>query len=576
VAGVIRFETIARSHSVADPRWSPSSSRIAWVDSFDGRSDVCVAPADGSGPPVVVTAESGVGGGFCWVSDGQLVVAAADGALVVVAADGGVLRELSGDGRAFAPVASSRGEIAFGLDRDDACDIAVVPFDGSAWPRRVSTADYAWDPSWSADGSRLAWHEWDLPNMPWDGSRIVELADGEVKVVAEGACGQPRFSPDGQRLAYIRDGVLHVDGTRVLDESYEHAEASWSPGQRSYTWSPDSSELCWCRNENGFGRLVIGAPGRKSARGLSKGWHRGIDWGPLGIACARSGAVTPQHVVVLAANGSARQVVARGPVGGFERAQLVEPRPVTWKSSNATVHGLLWRPAASDEPAPLLVTVHGGPTSQALADWNPRIQRFVERGWAVLQPNYRGSTGYGTGYRRALDGRWGERDVADVAAGVRHAVKEGWADPRRVVLMGGSAGGLTVLLVAALHADQIAAVVALFPVVDLVDLHATTHRFESGYTPRMVGELPAELDTWRERSPISHASEIRAPVLLLHGSADRSVRPEQSEEMERVLRASGRFVERHVYEGEGHGWRRAETVADELRRVDAFLARWVP
>jgi dipeptidyl aminopeptidase/acylaminoacyl peptidase len=224
----------------------------------------------------------------------------------------------------------------------------------------------------------------------------------------------------------------------------------------------------------------------------------------------------------------------------------------------------------------LLVSVHGGPTSQALADWNPRVQRFVERGWTVLQPNYRGSTGYGSGYRRALDGRWGERDVADVAAGIRHATKEGWGDPRRVVLMGGSAGGLTVLLVAALHNDLVAAVVALFPVVDVVDLHATTHRFESGYTPRLVGALPAALDTWRERSPISRAADIRAPVLLLHGRDDRSVRPEQSAELERVLRAAGRFVERHVYDGEGHGWRRAETVADELQRVDAFLARWLP
>jgi dipeptidyl aminopeptidase/acylaminoacyl peptidase len=525
----------------------------------------------------VVTAESGIGGGFCWASDDELIVAASDGSLVVVSAGGGVLRVLSPDGRAFSPVRSSRAEVAFGVERDDACDVAVVPFDGSAWPRRVSTADYAWDPTWSDDGTRLAWHEWDLPNMPWDASRIVELVDDhEVKLVAEGACGQPRFSPDGRRLAFIRDGVLHVDGAAVLDESYEHAEASWSPGQRSYAWSPDSTELTWCRNENGFGRLVIGAPGRKSARELSKGWHRGIDWSPVGIACTRSGAVTPQHVVVLAANGSARRVVARGAVGGFERAELVEPRPVTWKSGNATVHGLLWRPPNSDDPPPLLVSVHGGPTSQALADWNPRIQRFIERGWAVLQPNYRGSTGYGSGYRRALDGRWGDRDVADVAAGIRHAAREAWADPRRVVLMGGSAGGLTVLLVAAMHPDLAAAVVALFPVADFVDLHATTHRFESGYTPRLVGELPAALDTWRDRSPINRAPEIRAPVLLLHGSADRSVRPEQSAELERVLRAAGRYVERHVYAGEGHGWRRADTVADELCRVDAFLARWVP
>jgi dipeptidyl aminopeptidase/acylaminoacyl peptidase len=286
--------------------------------------------------------------------------------------------------------------------------------------------------------------------------------------------------------------------------------------------------------------------------------------------------VTPQHVVVLAANCSARRLVARGPVGGFERAGLVEPRPVTWRSANATVHGLVWRPEGVEGPPPLLVSVHGGPTGQALADWNPRVQRFVQRGWTVLQPNYRGSTGYGAAYRRALEGRWGERDVADVAAGIRHAVKEGWADPRRIVLMGGSAGGLTILLVAAGHPDLVTAVVAAYPVTDLVDLHATTHRFEASYTPLLAGALPDALDQWRDRSPLTHAHEIRAPVLLLHGSADRSVRPEQSAELERILRSAGRFVDRHVYDGEGHGWRRAETIADEYRRIDAFLARWVP
>jgi dipeptidyl aminopeptidase/acylaminoacyl peptidase len=223
----------------------------------------------------------------------------------------------------------------------------------------------------------------------------------------------------------------------------------------------------------------------------------------------------------------------------------------------------------------LLVNVHGGPTGQALADWNPRVQRYVSRGWAALQPNYRGSTGYGASYLRALDGQWGNRDVADVASGIRHAVKEGWADGSRVAVMGGSAGGFTALLVAAMHPDLIGAVVALYPVTDLLDLHATTHRFESGYNLRLVGPLPDAVEQYRSRSPIALADRVRAAVLLLHGDADRSVRPEQSEAMEHALRRGGAWVERHVYAGEGHGWRRAATVVDELSRVDAFLRRWL-
>jgi dipeptidyl aminopeptidase/acylaminoacyl peptidase len=193
----------------------------------------------------------------------------------------------------------------------------------------------------------------------------------------------------------------------------------------------------------------------------------------------------------------------------------------------------------------------------------------------VLQPDYRGSSGYGRPYAQALAGHWGERDVADVAAGIRHAEKEGWADSARVAIVGGSAGGMTALLVAAQHPDLVHAVVALFPVCDLVDLAATTHRFESGYTMRLVGPLPEALETYRDRSPVTHASEIRAPVLLLHGNADTSVPLAQSESIASALRAAGVPVEHHVYDGEGHGWRRAATIADEFERVDAFLTRWV-
>ena len=585
---------VARSHGLAAPRWSPDGRRLGWVDSFDGRSDLVVAPADGAAPPVVVTSDTPVGGGWCWAGSDEVVIAARDGRLLVVPVDGGAPRVLSRDGEAAAPAVSVRGQVAFSLERDDACDVAVVGLDGSHWPVRVSHADFAWDAAWSPDGSTLAWHEWDLPDMPWDSSRIVVArlddgeAEGRIKIGGDAvAVNQPRFSPDGTQLAFISDAdgwpvlrVADADGANarpVLDERREHAEPAWGSGQRSFAWSPDGTELAWCRNEDGFGRLVIGAPGRRSARELSRGWHRGLDWGAGGIACVRSGAVTAPQVVSLAANGSGRRAFARGAVGGFEASGLVEPRAVTWKSGSATVHGLLWRPAdaAARAARPLLVLVHGGPTSQALADWATRVQAFVQRGWTVLQPQYRGSTGYGRAYTQALAARWGERDVADVAAGIRQAEKESWADTSRVAVMGGSAGGMTVLLLAAQHPDLVNAVVALYPVCDLVDLAATTHRLESGYTLRLVGPLPAAVDTYRDRSPLSRAGEIRAPVLILHGSADNTVPVAQSEAVAAALRANGTTIERHVYDGEGHGWSRATTIADEAERVDAFLSRWV-
>lgn len=569
---------ISRSRSVSGPRWSCSGARIAWVDTFDGRADVLVAPSDG-GPPVVVTAECGVGNGYAWVDDDALVVAADDGRLVLVHADGGVERVLTNEGRALSPAVSARGEVACAIERDDACDVATVPIDGSAWPARVSHADYAWDPQWSPDGGALVWQEWDLPNMPWHGSRIMrrDASDGSARVLAgDGACSQARFSPDGERVAWVRDGELVVDGVPLLpgQPQQECAEPAWSPGQRSYAWSPDGRELAWNRNESGFGRLVIGAPGRKSARELSRGWHRDLSWGQTGIVCVRSGAVTPAQVVVLAANGSDRRAIVRGPVAGFERTALVEPRAVMWKSANAAVHGLLWRAAQSRAASPLVVHVHGGPTGQALADWNPRVQWLVQQGYAVLQPNHRGSSGYGVSYRNALDGRWGELDVADVAAGIKHAIKEGWAAPGRVALMGASAGGFTVLNVAEQYPDLVSAVIALYPVTDLLDLAATTHRFEAGDLSRLVGRLPGARDAYTARSPVTNAAGVRAPVLLLQGDDDQVVSAERTAAFADALRGAGGFVEYHTYAGEGHGWRRAATVADELARLGTFLSRW--
>jgi dipeptidyl aminopeptidase/acylaminoacyl peptidase len=599
VNAAVTAQMVARSRNLADPRWSPDGRSLAWVESFSGRADLVVAPADGSGPPVVVTADAPVAksaSAFAWTPPGdEIVYAAGDGRLLAMPAAGGPVRVLSRDGRASAPVVSAdTTRVAFVLERDDACDIAVVPLDGSAWPVRVSTgADWGFDPSWAADGSALAWHEWDVPDMPWDGSRLVlRPLDGCVPAgppqVVEGgdgvAVGQPRFSPDGSALAFVCDRggfmnlwVARADGEKpqpVLDEPYEHAEPTWGPGQRSFAWSPDGTAIAVCRNEAGFGCLVVcdAEPGPLSQ--ISKGWHHGLDWGRAGIACIRSGARTPPRVTTLAPDGSARRVLAQGAPGSLEAAGPVEPEAVTWTGRDgATVHGLLYRPAQADPP--LLVYVHGGPTGMAAATWWPRHQFWVSRGWAVLAPNYRGSTGYGRSYTQALAGNWGEIDVADVITGIRHAGQAGWGDPGRVALDGGSAGGFTVLLVCAQHPGLVRAAVARYAVADLFHLAEATHRYESRYLDRIVGPLPQAADRYQERSPVNQVERMDTPLLVLQGDDDEVVPKAQADALVEGLRRRQVPVEYHVYEGEGHGWSRPEAVADELERADAFLTRWV-
>lgn len=587
---------------LGEPRLSPDGASVAFVATALGRAQLIVVPVDG-GAELAVTSDpaprpaTAYGGGtFDWTPDGAaLVYAATDGGLWLVAAGGGPARCVTDRGPAAAPAVSPDGSrVAYTVDAHDVAVASLAA--GGPWPIRLSAgADFCFDPCWSPDGATVAWHEWDVPAMPWDASRIaLRRADGGgVRIVAGGdgvSVGQPRFSPDGSRLGFLCDdgGWLNVwiagaDGSGpkplVVDAGREHGDPSWGQGQRSYAWSPDGSAVVVNRNELGFNELVVVDVATGAVEPLARGAHGGLSWAGERVAAVRSGARTPTEIVTVAmdAGRPAREVLAVGPVGGFRAAGLVEPQAVTWAGDDGdTVHGRLYRPAGPAETAPpMIVWIHGGPSGQWAVTFNARIAYFVDRGWAVLLPDHRGSTGHGRAYAQAMAGRWGELDASDVAAGMRAAAAQGWADPRRMVPMGGSAGGFTVLNLLAHHPDLCAAGVDLFGVADLLELDETTHRFEAHYLHTVVGPLPETIDRYRERSPVNVADRITAPVLILQGGADEVVPPAQSHAVAERIRAAGGTVELHVYEGEGHGWNRPEVVVDELERIDGFLRRHV-
>jgi len=560
---------VAAGRTIGEPRLSPDGQTVAFVSSA-ARADIVLVPVDG-GPEVVITTEPAPsrarpdgGGVFGWHPDGSAVAyAAADGGVWLQPTAGGPPRRVAApvdDGPAASPAVSpDGGSVAYVVDTHH---VAIAPLDGAGWPQLVSTgADFALDPAWSP-GGELAWHEWDVPDMPWTASRIV--VDGKPAAGGPGvAVSQPRWSADG-RLGWIDDasGWATVRPLAVPD-GHEHGRPAWGPGSRTWCWSPDGSEVAVCRNEDGFGRLVL----LPSGRALARGWHWGLDWQGGTLVAVRSGARTPTQLVAYDVATGERRTLAHGPVAGWEAADLVEP------TVGRTADGIpfrLYAPAGADRP-PLLCWVHGGPTDQRVVAFNPRFAWWVERGWAILDVDHRGSTGHGRAHERAVHRRWGEVDVEDCAAAVRHVLEAGLADPDRVAVTGSSAGGFTALLLLAQHPELFAAGVAVSAVADLVDLAARSHRFERHSTLDLVGDHAAHA----ARSPLTRADGIAAPLLLLHGDADPVVPVDQARALAARLQALGRQVTLHEYEGEGHGWSRPANVVDELERTEAFLARHV-
>lgn len=574
---------------------------MAFVAEYPHGAELMLVPATGGGErplPCEPALAHSVAGSFDWLHDGSgLVYAGADGRLHSLDLTSFSCRPLTRSPDALAALAvSPRGdEVAYVVGSRHVVAVATTGA-GGQWPRQVSTGQgFALDPAWSPDGLWLAWHEWEAGTMPWYSSRIVvRRANGSApaRTVDGGdgvAVGQPLFAPDGSMLSYICDrsgwmnlwavDARHLDQDSALhpcpliEEPYEHAAPAWKPAQRSYCWSGADGALAFWRNDRGWGRLAA-----RDASGANRELVPVSLTGLCGkrgkvVGVAEGPALAPTIQVVDGKGGVT--TLAYGAPAGVEQSGA-EPELVEWKSDGATIPARLYRADELGEDAPpLLVWLHGGPTDQTLATLNPRLCYFLDRGWSVLVPDARGSTGWGRAHLDALNGRWGQADVADVAGGVRAAAGRGWGDPARVAVYGGSAGGFLTVLFMALHPELVAAGVALFPVSHLLDLETPPWEYQERYLEQLLGTLPEHHAAFAERSPLSHAAEVRAPLLVLHGEEDTIVPAWHSKMLADAMRAAGGIVERHVYADQPHNWTRGPALADELERVESFLRRHV-
>ncbi len=599
---------MARSLRLHDVQWDSDGRTLVWLE---GRSDqgVLVCARDGGVPrdltgALSVRAQVGYGGGDFTVAHGSVIFAERNGRLYRQPLDSGPARPLTpAFGHAAAPTLSPDGRwilFVHSYERNDV--LALVDSDGVWWPLKlVAGSDFYMQPVWHPDGDRIAWVEWDHPNMPWDGTRlkIARLAGDPprlegVSLVAGGPdvpAFQPAFSPDGRWLSFILgDGEfdrlylldLATGQRRVLVEDAVLAEPAWAQGQRTHVWSHDSRCIFYLRNDRGFLSLWMAdvASGRSTAIDAPYTALGQIAASPIDdrVAVIASSSQTPPRVTVW--NGERWTTQRYSTAETVAAADLPTPRPITWTAPDGTtVHGLFYPPTSSRFSGsglpPAIVNIHGGPTGQARAAYSADAAFFTSRGYAYLDVNYRGSTGYGRSYMLALRERWGVVDTEDAIGAARALVEQGLADGQRLVIKGGSAGGYTVLNVLARHPGVFRAGICLYGVSNLFTLAADTHKFEERYLDSMVGPLPETADRYRAWSPIFHADGIRDPIAIFQGKEDKVVPPDQAETIVEVLRARRVPHIYRLYEGEGHGWRKTETIEAYYADVERFLKQYV-
>ncbi len=579
---------------------------IWWAESRPDEGGRTVVVCDGAD---AVDADADVrtqvheyGGGAWWASDGVLVHSArddqrlwrldADGTHTPLTPEPAAPRGFryadgrpTPDGRWYACVREDHHGVG-----EPANEIVAVALDGSLRVEvLVSGPDFVSWPRVSPDGRRLAWVQWDHPDLPWDDSElwVADLNDGSLsgaRCVA--AAGESFFQPE-----WRADGVLHVvtdrdgwwhlhrldgeDLVQLTTGRFEVATPQWVFGLSRYAFVGD--DVWFARREDGVDHLAVLRPDGT------------VDEVDLDATSIGSVAGRGDGVVVVAASWSSEpEVVAVTPSGtevlrpardlGLDAAWLPVPEAVRFPTSGGEhAHALVYPPGSPDdavpdgERPPLIVLVHGGPTGCVRTQLQLGIAYWTSRGFAVADVDYRGSTGYGRTYRHRLRGEWGVLDVDDCVAVARFLAGRGDVDGDRLAIRGGSAGGFTVLAALTFH-DTFTAGASRYGIADLAALAADTHKFEARYLDRLVGRWPEDESTYRERSPIHHVDRLTTPLLLLQGSEDPIVPPNQAHLMADALAAVGVPHALVEFPDEGHGFRKAPNVVRALEAELAFFA----
>ena len=533
----------------------------AWRDviAFSNLEDQRLYRQDGTGAPRAISPASSIPGGLRYAD-----------------------MRFSPDGRVIVCIEEAHAVNAPPVNR-----IVVIPSDGSGPPCPLTEGpDFYSSPRLSPDGRRLAWLQWDHPNMPWDGTELwtAEVGEGFTAVDPRQVAGgvsesifQPDWSPEGVlHFASDRSGwwnLYRLKGDQaepLATRAAEFGSPGWSFGQSHYAFLRGGRIACLAFDGGTHWLGVIDPHG--GLQPLELPWTTYLPTlaaDPQGDRIwivGASNAAAHTLLEIDAGRGSVREIrpSAQFPIDG---RHISSPESLWFPSaSGGPVHAYFYPPHNSDFAGPqgarppLLVNCHGGPTGSTFPDLKPSYQFWTSRGFALLDVNYGGSTGFGRAYRQRLAARWGIVDVHDCLDGARDQVRRGSVGEGRLAIRGGSAGGFTALSALTFH-RVFHAGASYYGVADLEALARETHKFESRYLDRLVGPYPEAAAVYRERSPLSSADRLTCPVIFFQGLDDPVVPPAQAETMVAAL-AARRVPHAYLtFPGESHGFRRAEVRA---------------
>jgi dipeptidyl aminopeptidase/acylaminoacyl peptidase len=597
---------------LSEPIWTARGD-LAWRERQSNQSRIQILRAGASSFHSIPFPEN-IGGGILY--GGGSFTSSGDDLYLIQSRSARIYRSRSGEqqpellvdlpGRAATPrISPDQTRLTFihsHLDRDSIQNLNLGAPDQ---PRELASgADFYNYIRWSPNGENIAWISWDHPDMPWDNSRL-EIADfslnGAIEktqtIVGGDGCSiiQPEFSPDGRLLAYVSDisgwwqiYLYELDSGQHRQLTHfpaEHGLPPWLQDQCFYDFSPDGKRIFFIRNHLAAASLweIEIKSGNETHIQLDENytWLEDLAVSPHDgrLAMIASSWDTPQRVIIANQNGSTK-TIQKSETAPLPRKLFSKPESIEWQDKGGeTIHGLFYSPHhpeyRNDGQPPLLCIIHSGPTRQKWIDFHPKTQYFTSRGFAVLEVNYRGSTGYGRAYRDALKGQWGVTDVADIISGARNITRQGLASKEKMALYGSSAGGYTVLQVLVHFPGVFQAAVSLYGIANQLTLMENPPKFERFYSEWLIGPYPEAVDLYKERSPLFSADRIQDPVAVFQGGEDPIVPQNQAEQMIRELEKNQIPHLYQLYPEESHGFKKSENVQDCYQQIDKFLREYL-